>query len=38
MNVPASTEKNWLWRLKPNQLTEDNKERLRDWVEVFGRG
>jgi len=38
MNVPASMDKNWLWRLKPNQLTDENEKQLRDWVDVFGRG
>lgn len=28
MNLPASTTNNWIWRMKPNMLTND----LADWV------
>jgi 4-alpha-glucanotransferase len=37
MNMPASIEKNWMWRLKPDQLKEKYSKRLRKWVEVFNR-
>ena len=38
MNTPASTEKNWTWRLKSKQLKKKYARRLRQWVELFNRG
>jgi 4-alpha-glucanotransferase len=38
MNIPASTEKNWLWRLKPGELTAAVEELLREWVKLYYRG
>lgn len=37
MNTPASVEKNWGWRLKPNQLKEKYSRRLREWVKMYNR-
>ena len=37
MNMPASIEKNWVWRLKPDQLEEKYSKGLRKWVEVYNR-
>ncbi|HEY0053978.1 MAG TPA: malto-oligosyltrehalose synthase [Pedobacter sp.] len=37
MNMPASIEKNWVWRLRPDQLKEKYSNRLRKWAEVFNR-
>jgi malto-oligosyltrehalose synthase/4-alpha-glucanotransferase len=37
MNIPASTEKNWLWRLLPGQIKSDHEEMLREWVRVYNR-
>lgn len=38
MNTPASTEKNWGWRLQSKQLKRKYARRLRQWVEMFNRG
>ena len=38
MNTPASTEKNWGWRLQSKQLKRQYARRLRQWVEMFNRG
>lgn len=37
MNLPASTEKNWLWRLKTDQLNEEHEEWLLKLVRLFNR-
>lgn len=37
MNSPASAENNWLWRLKPGQLTSREEEMLSEWVKTYGR-
>jgi malto-oligosyltrehalose synthase/4-alpha-glucanotransferase len=37
MNTPGRAEGNWLWRLKPGQLTPEIEAMLREWVEVFNR-
>lgn len=37
MNIPSSTEKNWLWRMKKEQLTKNHEEKLRTWVNTFNR-
>ena len=37
MNTPGKAEGNWLWRLKPGQLTPDMEAMLRDWVETYNR-
>ncbi|MFW6227705.1 MAG: 4-alpha-glucanotransferase, partial [Bacteroidota bacterium] len=37
MNFPSTTEGNWLWRMKPNMLTEDLKKQIIRMVRTFGR-
>lgn len=37
MNTPSSVEKNWVWRLLPNQVTTDLAIRLKGWVEIYNR-
>ncbi len=38
MNLPASTEGNWNWRLQPGSLTSQSSERLRKLALIYGRG
>ena len=35
--MPASIEKNWMWRLKPGQLNEKIEAELRKWVVMYNR-
>ncbi|MBE9583525.1 malto-oligosyltrehalose synthase [Mucilaginibacter sp. JRF] len=37
MNTPASTEKNWLWRLKPGQLDEKYIQKLLKYTLMYNR-
>jgi 4-alpha-glucanotransferase len=37
MNIPASAENNWAWRLIPGQLLRSVEGRLRDWVGMYNR-
>ncbi len=37
MNLPATTEGNWRWRLLPEQLTPDLAACLREMTETYGR-
>jgi len=37
MNIPASGENNWAWRLQPAQLTGADEERLRQWTILYNR-
>ena len=37
MNMPASVEKNWLWRLKPGQATSDIEEKLKNLTVMYNR-
>ena len=37
MNLPASTEGNWAWRLAPGALTKEIGARLRELTEIYGR-
>jgi 4-alpha-glucanotransferase len=37
MNTPATTTKNWRWRLRPSQLTQHLAHRLRDLAETYER-
>lgn len=37
MNKPATTQNNWTWRVKPEQLTENIMTSLRDMTETSGR-
>jgi len=38
MNLPATTDGNWQWRLKPDQITPSLMEKLREITETYGRG
>ncbi|WP_083936541.1 4-alpha-glucanotransferase [Arcticibacter svalbardensis] len=38
MNSPATIEKNWEWRLLPDQLNAKHAKTLRNWVLTYGRG
>jgi 4-alpha-glucanotransferase len=37
MNLPNSSEGNWSWRVKPEALTVEIAERLRELTELYGR-
>ncbi|MCX6251902.1 MAG: 4-alpha-glucanotransferase [Bacteroidetes bacterium] len=37
MNFPGTTVSNWMWRTKPNQLTDQLAERLAHLTILFGR-
>lgn len=37
MNVPASGENNWQWRLIPGQVTEEAENRLKEWTILYNR-
>jgi len=37
MNLPAAIEKNWLWRLLPNQLNEEVSIYLKELCKVYDR-
>lgn len=37
MNIPASGEANWAWRLQPGQLTGADEDRLRQWTILYNR-
>jgi 4-alpha-glucanotransferase len=37
MNMPASTSKNWLWRIRPKEITKDVSKELKAWVSTFNR-
>lgn len=37
MNVPGRAEGNWAWRVRPEQLSTDLAERLREVSELYGR-
>ncbi len=37
MNTPGTTEGNWRWRFRWNQLTEENAGRFAHFVSLFGR-
>jgi 4-alpha-glucanotransferase len=38
MNTPATTEGNWRWRFRWDQVPENLSERLRHLVHMYGRG
>jgi 4-alpha-glucanotransferase len=38
MNVPGVTEGNWRWRFDWSQLKDEHSARLREWVQLYGRG
>jgi 4-alpha-glucanotransferase len=37
MNLPGTAEGNWCWRLAPDMLTGEIKDRLRELTAVYGR-
>ena len=37
MNLPGSGEKNWEWRMLPDQLTSAHEEKLLELTETYGR-
>jgi len=37
MNLPNSTQGNWIWRFREDSLTEKHAERLREITETYGR-
>jgi malto-oligosyltrehalose synthase/4-alpha-glucanotransferase len=37
MNIPASGENNWNWRLLPGQSNEEVENRLKEWTELYNR-
>ena len=38
MNVPGVTEGNWRWRFEWDQVLDECRERIQDWVHLYGRG
>jgi 4-alpha-glucanotransferase len=37
MNMPATSQGNWTWRVQQEALTADVREHLAGWVALFGR-
>ncbi|HEV7645568.1 MAG TPA: 4-alpha-glucanotransferase [Pyrinomonadaceae bacterium] len=37
MNLPATTDGNWKWRLKPGELSDEIAGRLKEMTEIYGR-
>lgn len=37
MNVPASAESNWAWRLLPGQLNRSAEDKLKEWAWLYNR-
>jgi 4-alpha-glucanotransferase len=37
MNLPASQEGNWAWRMKPDALTDELSQKLKDLTNLYGR-
>lgn len=37
MNLPAATSGNWLWRLLPGQLSNEEERKLKEWTEIYNR-
>ena len=37
INLPASTQGNWSWRYRADDLTDEARSRLRQMTEVYGR-
>jgi 4-alpha-glucanotransferase len=37
MNIPASGENNWAWRLLPGQINEEAERQLQQWTKLYGR-
>ena len=37
MNIPATNQGNWKWRMTPPQRESAEKTPLREWTQIFGR-
>ena len=37
MNVPGVADNNWRWRFEWNQVQPHQKQRLQDWIALYGR-
>ncbi len=37
MNIPGITEGNWRWRFKWDQVRDECRQRLQDWIQLYGR-
>ncbi len=37
MNVPGVADNNWRWRFQWEQLQEHQQQRLREWIDLYGR-
>jgi 4-alpha-glucanotransferase len=37
MNLPATTGRNWSWRYRPGEFTDEHRARLRRLSEIYGR-
>jgi 4-alpha-glucanotransferase len=37
MNVPGVAEGNWRWRFSWDQVQDHQKQRLQDWIKLYGR-
>lgn len=37
MNFPSTLGRNWTWRYRPEMLTDEIKNRLREFTELYGR-
>lgn len=37
MNIPSTIGDNWVWRMKPNQLTKKLQKRLKKLTKLYGR-
>jgi 4-alpha-glucanotransferase len=37
MNIPGVAEDNWRWRFSWDQVQEEHINRLRDWIQLYGR-
>ncbi|GAB3181563.1 malto-oligosyltrehalose synthase [Telluribacter humicola] len=37
MNYPGEGEGNWLWRMKPGQITIEAENQLREWTQIYNR-
>ena len=37
MNIPGVTEGNWSWRFEWDQVQPEHRQRLQDWIRLYGR-
>jgi 4-alpha-glucanotransferase len=37
MNIPGTTKDNWRWRFRPDMLSDEARERLREMTGLYGR-